>query len=83
MCNKQLLGRGKDAANIVQNPTGDGHKVLFSPTELHKDDVYDRLLPFKDDILGGKVYVSHHKSCCSGYVSKSNLKHVHGDGLSN
>ena len=75
ICNKSL-GKGKESANIVKSPTQDGLKVLFEACEIRKDDVHDRLLPFKDDILQNHMHVSYHKSCRLSYVSKSNLKHV-------
>ena len=75
ICNKKL-GKGKDLASIVKSPTQDGLKMLLDACDIRRDDVHDRLMPFKQDILENTISVSYHKSCRSSYVSKSNLKHI-------
>jgi len=77
VCNEKLnTGNATDTTIIVKHPTEDGLKVLFQACDLRKDDVHERLFPFREDILQRKINVSYHKACRSGYVSKSNLRHV-------
>jgi len=77
LCNTYLPTRkGSDYKTVVRNPTIASFSALFDAAKKRKDDVHDRILSFKYDILSGKIPIAFHKSCRASYTSKSNLQYV-------
>jgi hypothetical protein len=70
ICLKKLTGP------VVKNPSETGLLSLFQACEVRGDDVAQRILPIKDQILAREYPVSFHKACRGTYTSKSNLKYA-------
>ena len=66
----------------VKDVTKEGLQTIFNACEIRKDNVCDRLLPFKADLLSGAMEIAYHKACRAAYTSASNLKHVERTGTS-
>lgn len=73
LCQKPLDFKGRHQ-DFTRNPTSDGLKTLFAALEIRKDEASQRLLPFKEDILLGKVKIAFHRTCRATITSKHNLK---------
>lgn len=71
LCSKHL-----EHKIYVKNPSISGIKRILECCDLRKDEVYDNIWKYRDEILSSKIKVSFHKDCRAKYTSKSNLKHV-------
>ena len=71
ICDKSLFNC--TPCDFVKFPTKQGILSIFKASEVYRDDVYERILAKKDDILGKKFPVFFHNSCRSSYTSSTNL----------
>ena len=57
----------------VKNPTVERLRSVLNAAELRHDDIYQQILPHREDILTLQFKVSYHKSCRAQYISKTNI----------